>query len=72
MDERQEKLDFYKEYLRKHIACPNCGSIKKMQTYMCFPVIEFKTYKDENKVSCMTCKWSGIVDNLEPAEELME
>lgn len=56
------------QYNKDHKYCPECGGNNNTQTLMSF-VWHADVYKDTNRVIC-SCGWIGIVDELEPGDEL--
>lgn len=53
------------EYYSKHFCCPKCFrrhlSIQYVKYYVGMP-----GEIDRSLVDCLSCKWSGIVDDLSP------
>ena len=50
----------YKEYQKKHISCPKCGSTHRYTTHYPFNAPKVP---DKNIAVCINCKYKGIIDD---------
>lgn len=57
---------YRKDYYESHKHCPGCGSIHTTQTLMGYTLdcSDLQSYRDENRATCIQCKWSGTVHEL--------
>lgn len=70
---------FMEEYKTAHACCPECGHKGHSTTYMGFivtmgedmEVANKDTFRDENKVMCGRCGWSGVTHDLVPKGTVM-
>jgi hypothetical protein len=68
----QEKRNKYK---LDHTYCPKCGSDEIEIRGVGGLVIDYDTFKDQNKATCYTCKFVGIAHDLvdvNKAEEIKQ
>jgi len=59
----------YIRYYENHQCCPNCGSSRIESTSVGYIMTDAETFKDDNVSKCSTCKWAGVVHELEPCAD---